>query len=113
VETLVPTAKPNRQTLSPAELRSDLDTVLARVAQNDSFVVVERDGRPVAAIVQAQELERLRRLDDEWRRPFAVIDQMRAAFADLSEEDIERDVADVIARTRAEARRAAETNDPK
>jgi hypothetical protein len=36
----------------------------------------------------------------QWSEPFAVIERMRAAFADLSEEEIERDVADIIARTR-------------
>ena len=83
------TAKPNKQTLSTADLRRDLDGVLADVASNEAQVVVEQDGKPLVAIIQPDELERLRRLEAEWEKPFALIDRMRAAFADLSEEEIE------------------------
>jgi prevent-host-death family protein len=100
------TAKPDIQKLSADELRSDLDTVLARVSRNESVVVVEQDGRPLATIVQTDELERLRRLEAEWEKPFEVIDRLRAAFADLSEEEIVRDVAEVISRTRTAGRRS-------
>ena len=105
------TPKPDVQSLSAAELRSDLDTVLARVARNESVVVVEQDGKPLAAIVQVDELKRLRRLEVEWERPFAVVDRMRTAFADLSEEEIERNVTEVIAHARPVGRHSNLTAD--
>lgn len=46
----------------------------------------------------------------EGENPFAVIDRMRAAFADVSDEEIERETAKAIAEVRAEmaAERARE-----
>ena len=106
------TARPGVQKLSADELRSDLDTALARVSRNESAMIVEQDGKPLATIVQADELERLRRLEAEWERPFAVIERMRAAFTDLSEDEIERDVADAVTRTRAAVRQSTGAREP-
>jgi prevent-host-death family protein len=94
------TEKPDIQKISADELRSDLDKVLARVSRNESVVVVEQDGRPLASIVHADELERLRRLEAEWEEPFGVVDRLRAAFNDLSDEEIERDVSEALALAR-------------
>jgi hypothetical protein len=47
-------------------------------------------------------LERLARLDAQREERFAVVDRMRAAFADVPTEEIEREAAKAVAEVRAE-----------
>jgi prevent-host-death family protein len=78
---------------------------------NDVFrtrrrILVEKGGIPVAAIVTAEDLERLNRLDAEWDADFAVLDEISAAFADVDPEEIERETATALAEVRADRRAA-------
>ncbi len=74
------------------------------VADGESRILIERDGTPVAALVGAVDLERLRRMDDEDRDAWEVLEAMRAPFRDVPPEEIEREAAKAIAEIRAERR---------
>lgn len=91
-------------TMKASEARAQWSSLLNAVARRRTRVLVEKSGVPVAAIVSADDLERLARLDEERARDFAVIHEMRAAFADVSAEEIEREVAKAIAEVRAKKR---------
>jgi prevent-host-death family protein len=110
-EDFVAVPKPDVQTVTAAELQGDLDAVLDQVSRNETYVVVEREGRPAVAMIPSDELDRLRRLEAEWERPFAVVERMREAFSDLTEEQIEHDVAEVFAEMRASTLKAQEPSD--
>jgi hypothetical protein len=62
--------------------------VFGRLGRNETRVLLEDRGTPVAAIVSADDLRRLDQLDDERSPSFAVIDEMRAAFRDVPAEEI-------------------------
>ena len=74
-------------------------------------VVIERSGIPVAAIVSPQDLAALNRLDEQRAELADVLAEMREAFKDVPQEEIEEEtnkaVAEVRAQMRAERERAA------
>ncbi len=73
---------------------------------------VERGGVPVAGIIPAEDRERFTRMQTERQeRLDAALERMRHAFADVSDEQLEQDVAEVIERVRSEQRE--ETTAPK
>ena len=85
-----------------SEVRSRLNTLVNRVYRYEAWVAVEKSGIPVAALVSAADLDRLNRLDQERAERFAVIDEMRQAFAGVPQDEIEREAARSIAGVRAE-----------
>lgn len=98
-----------RQTAPQRITVSDFATTVADqidlVARRGVRVIVEQAGAPVAALVPVEDVVRLDRLDEarrERERRFAVIDRMRAAFAGVPAEEIERETARAVAEARAE-----------
>jgi prevent-host-death family protein len=95
---------PTIQSVEVSDVKSRLDGLLDRVSRKEARVLVEDGGAPVAAIVSAEDLERLRRLDDQLARDFAVLEELQAAFAGVPAEEIERETAKALAEVRAEMR---------
>ncbi len=91
--------EPMTQTMKASQARAEWSQLLNKVYRKQTRV--EKSGIPVAAIVSPDDLERLRRVDEAEGQ---VLERMRAAFADVPDEQLERDVAQVIARVRAKAR---------
>ena len=61
-----------------------------------------RGGRANCSTGVARRSERLARFDEQREKRFAVVDRMRAAFADVPTEEIEREAARAVADVRAE-----------
>ena len=105
--------EPMTQTMTVSEARNNWSKVVNAVFRRQKGVVLEKAGIPVAALVSAEDLERLRRYDAERAADFAVIDRMRAAFKDVPDEELEREIARANTEARAELRvqreRAAST----
>jgi prevent-host-death family protein len=95
---------PTTQTMNATDVRQHWSQTLNQVARRQTRVLVEKAGIPVAAIVSADDLERLRRYDAERAADFAVIDRLRAAFQDVPDEELEREVTKAVAEARAERR---------
>ena len=102
--------EPAVQTLEIADVRLRLAPLAAEVARKKIRVIVEESGAPVAALVSVDDLERWARLDREREDRFAVIDRMRAAFADVSTDEIEREVDKALAEVRVEPAHDLENN---
>ena len=105
----MPEQQPTTQTMKAAEVRANWSQVVDRVFRGQARVVVERSGIPVAAVVSAHDLERLRRLDDERARDIAVLDRFAQAFKDVPAEELEREVSQAIAAVRSERRKEQQT----
>jgi hypothetical protein len=58
----------------------------------------------VAALVSTDDLERLTRFDQERAERLALLDELRAPFADVSPDEIEREVERALTEVRAEKR---------
>jgi prevent-host-death family protein len=90
------------RTVEISEARRDLAPLANEVAKKLSRVIVAESGEPIAALVSMDDLERLEAMRRERDEAFAVIGRMRAAFADVATEEIEREVAKAVAEVRAE-----------
>ncbi len=73
-------------------------------------MVVEESGIPVAGLVSAEDLRRPEQLDRERAERFSIVDEMRAAFAGVAAEEIEREAASTLSEVREEVR--CEAQDP-
>jgi prevent-host-death family protein len=103
--------KSTNKIVKATEARDRLPQLLNSVYRGEGRVVVERSGIPVAAIVSPQDLAALDRLDAQRAELADVLAEMREAFKDVPQEEIEEEtnkaVAEVRAQMRAEREQAA------
>ncbi len=95
---------PMTQTIKASEVRQNWSQVLNQVARKQTRVLVEKSGIPVAALVSAEDLERLNHLEEQRERGFAAMDRISAAFAEVPVEELEAEVTKAIATVRAASR---------
>src|ERR687885_196403 len=104
--------EPMTQTMKASQARQEFSQLLNRVFRRETRVIVEKSGIPVAAIISAEDLERLTRLEAERQARFKMIDEIQARNRDKDPDEVERDVAKEIAAMRADqrARRSPRTS---
>lgn len=73
--------------VSAAEAKAKLSSLVAEVAFGGQHVVIERRGRPLAALVSMEDLERLER--DEERPAARGALALVGAFRDVPEEEVQ------------------------
>lgn len=100
----MPSSLSTNRTIIITDAGERFDELVAEVVQRRGQVVLEANGVAVAALIPAADLARLRRYDAERAADFAIVDQMRAAFADVPDDELEREIAKAIAEVRAEMR---------
>jgi len=86
------------------EARSTFSALVNDVYRTHDRVIVEKSGIPVAAIVSVADLDRLERGDQDREDRFIIIDEIRARFADIDPEVLEREADKAIAKVRAKRR---------
>lgn len=96
------TSEPMIRTVEISEAQRQLAPLANEVARREIRVIVEESGAPLAALVSLHDLERLAEIGRDREAQFAVVDRMRAAFADISSKEIEREVARALDEVRAE-----------
>jgi prevent-host-death family protein len=104
--------EPTTETLKTSDVGERLDELIDRVAgRRGRRIVIQRDGVPVAAVVSIADLEWFDHLVAQREERFKVLDEIGRAFADVSDEEVEREalkaVAEVRAEMKAERRQAA------
>jgi prevent-host-death family protein len=91
--------------LSAKEARDRFAEVLGQVQYGKDTIIVEKQGKPVAAVIDMDQYERLRQSRED---AFAVLERVRAKNRDKDPEQVQRDVAAAVAEVRAaSAARAA------
>ena len=88
------------QTLKASDVRSNWSQLINQVFRGETEVVVEKSGIPVAAIVSAQDFQKLQKIRRQRLKDFTLLDSMRSAFKDQSSEQIETAVTQSISRVR-------------
>ena len=88
------------RTMAISEVENALSSVVAAVSRNETRVILEQDGSPVAAIISAADLEQLARYELARAERFKVIDELREAFKDVPDEEIEREADRAVAEIR-------------
>lgn len=94
--------QPEIQTVDAIEAEQRFASILSHVRHRAMRVVVQESGKPIAAIVSADDLSRLEQLEREREADFSVIDRVRDAFRSVPEEEIERETDRILAEIRAE-----------
>ena len=95
---------PKTQTLGTTEARQQFSKLLNEVFREETRVIVEKNGIPVAAIISAKDLEWLEKYEEQRREHFAVLDRIGEKFKDVPIEEIEREVDRAVREVRAEYR---------
>ncbi|HWV22592.1 MAG TPA: type II toxin-antitoxin system Phd/YefM family antitoxin [Thermomicrobiales bacterium] len=89
---------PTEKTMNVTDTKQNFSRVINEVARGESYIVVEKSGAPVAAIISRQELDEYRRLkerENEIReRLESSLEAFSAAFRDVPEEELQRVLAD-------------------
>ena len=98
--------EPVTQTMKISDVKNTLSSLVNMVYRKETRVLVEKAGIPVAALVSADDLNRLQQLDRAWDERTRAIERFSQAFADVPTEQAEAEVARIIAERRQ--RRAAE-----
>lgn len=80
-------------------LRQNLGEILSQVQHRRDSVVITKDGKPVAALIDVQLFERIRQMQDRFDELSA---QIAKAFADVPEEEGIAEINRVTAEVRAE-----------
>jgi prevent-host-death family protein len=86
------------------DAKQQFSRVVNSVFRTRKRVLVEKGGIPVAAIVSAEDLERLNQLDAEWEAGFEVLDEIGATFEGVDPAEIERETEKALAEVRQEMR---------
>jgi prevent-host-death family protein len=92
--------EPVTQIMKATDVRQNWSQLLNQVARRKARVIVEKSGVPVAAISSTDELEEMQQLKAERDRRFAVIDELRAAFADVPDGELQEEVIKAVSAAR-------------
>jgi prevent-host-death family protein len=96
------------ETMKISDVRSNINSLVNEVYRHEKRVIVEKSGIPVAAIVSLEDVRRIDQLDRSREVRFKIVDEIRAAFAGVPPEEIEREGEKAVAQVRAERRAARE-----
>src|SRR4051812_47790912 len=111
--TMTKQEKRTNKVVKATDARDQLPQILNSVYRGEGRVVIERSGIPVAAIVSPRDLAALDRLDAQRAELADVLAEMREAFKNVPQEEIEAEtnkaVAEVRAQMRAEREQAAKS----
>jgi prevent-host-death family protein len=88
------------QTINASTARQEWSKILNKVFQEETRIVVEKSGIPVAAIIPADDLKRLDQLEKERAERFRILDKVKAAFKDIPEAEIEKETDKALSRVR-------------
>ena len=93
-------SRPMTQTINASTARQEFSKILNKVFREETRIVVEKSGIPVAAIISAEDLKRLDQLEKERKERFRILDEVKAAFRDIPEAEIENEIDQAITRSR-------------
>lgn len=86
------------KTVSAKEARSSFAEILGRVGYGGDVIIVEKQKKPMVAIIPADQLPDLLQLQ---RQRFAAVDAIRETLPDLSDDEIQKDIAEALKAVRA------------
>ncbi len=93
------------QVMKASDVRAQWSQLLNKVFRNQTRVVVEKSGIPVAAVISAEDLERFTQLEEQREQNFAILDEIGEKFKDVPAQEIEQEVNRALKQVRTENRR--------
>lgn len=95
------------KTVSAVEAKAHMSELVAEVAYRGTHVIIERRGKPVAALVSVAELERLEQGQATSGRPRGAL-ALLGAWRDVGDDIIDAIVADIYAQRELDKGRPVE-----
>ena len=89
------------QVMKASEVRQQWSKLLNKVFRNQTRVVVEKSGIPIAAVISAQDLKLLAQLEKQRDQRFKALDKIREAFKDIPQKEVEKEVEKALFQIRA------------
>ncbi|OGD87550.1 hypothetical protein A3A54_00495 [Candidatus Curtissbacteria bacterium RIFCSPLOWO2_01_FULL_39_62] len=93
--------------MKASEVRAQWSQLLNKVFRNQTRVVVEKSGIPVAAVISAEDLQRFIQMEEQRAKRFEVLNRIGEAFKDVPEKELNRQVKKAINEVRAEKRKTS------
>lgn len=93
------------QVMKASEVRQQWSQLLNLVFRGQTRVVVEKSGIPVAAVISAEDLNRLSKLEKQREERFKVLDAIGGAFKDVPSNKLFSKVASAVEEVRKERRK--------
>jgi prevent-host-death family protein len=90
--------------MSAKEARNRFAEVLSQVQYGQDTIIIEKQGKPVVAVI---DMDRYERLMKAWDEPFRVLDRIAAKNADANPAQVQADVAEVRAAAGTSSRKHA------
>jgi len=90
--------------IQASQVRQEWSTILNTVYKENSQVIVEKSGIPVAAIISPEELKHFNRYKEETRERLKVIEDIRLGFKGVSDEELEQEISKAVTEVRKEMR---------
>lgn len=100
----------SKTTVNFTEARSHLSELVNQVAREETRVVIEKHGVPVGVIVSPRDLRFLEAQAEIEKRQMEAITRIGQAFADVPDDELERELRKAQAEARAEMRRERDTS---
>ena len=91
--------------MKASEARQQWSQLLNKVFKDQTRVIVEKSGIPIAAVISAEDLERFNKLEKQREQNFAILDEIGEQFKDVPVEEIEQQVNSALKQVRLENRR--------
>lgn len=88
------------QVMKASEVRKEWSQLLNKVFKGQTRVVVEKSGIPVAAVISAEDLERLTKIEKQRAERFKVLDEIGEAFKDVPQEKLLSEITRAIKQVR-------------
>lgn len=92
------------RTMTATEARQQFAKIINQVVRHEADIIVEKNGVPVAVIVSMTAYRELKNLREERAERFKVLNEVRAAFADVPEDELMREAQKALDEVRAEMR---------
>ncbi len=96
--------------VSVAKAKAELSALMAAVAYQGQHVIIERRGRPMAALVSVDDFEQIARERAGAMRPRGAL-ALIGAWGDVDDHEIEAMVADIYAAREQDTGRQVELGD--
>lgn len=91
--------------MSASEVRQHFSEVVNRVARGEGRVIVEKNGTPAVGVVSMEDIRRLRTRDDQIAARKRFVEDFRAPFADIPDEELEFEIEKALAEVKEDRRR--------
>lgn len=88
--------------MKASDVRQQWSQLLNKVFRNQTRIVVEKSGIPVAAVISAEDLQRFVQMEEQRSEKFKALDRIREAFKDVSVNEVEDEITKALSEVRAE-----------